>query len=206
MLFLIQNGGEVKQLFIITHMCLGTLLYKQLSQYEELKLDKKWFVYGNIAPDFSPKKKCFKHYDNVSMKMIEDIIIELEEHALTQQKYSLRLGELSHFICDVFCLYHQNEYSNKNMLQHFWYELKLHMYFKTTFAKKETLDFLTKDISVDFVDNFVESLKNLQSYYKNQPNSFEKDLNCAFNMMRLMVHIYEKNMLHLRVYDYTNIR
>lgn len=192
-------------MFILTHMRLAALIYDQLSPYEQMNIDRNWFVYGNVEPDFSRAKKCFKHYEDVAMKMIEATVLELDEHSLTKKDYSLQLGVLCHFICDVFCLYHQEAYRNKNPWQHFLYEYHLHMQLEKRLFSKEAVGIEEEFLPIQWMTNPIDIIMARRKTYAYQTDSYNKDLNAALDTMKRLIRIYEKNMIALHEYNCTNI-
>lgn len=106
----------------LLHGKIGYILGKELvsSGYSYINTDS--FVYGNMLPDLNLKYRMTMHSKSEDWSKILKI---LDEIAYSKEKIneniSIKLGILSHYLCDFFTFPHNKEFS-KNIIQHELYE------------------------------------------------------------------------------------
>lgn len=151
-----------------------------------------WLVMGSMKPDFT--NDDINHYKDESISLFYKKFGELkkikpEENIRT---FSLRLGELFHYIADFFCYAHNNKEMKDNYLQHFKYEWQLNK-----FAYNTKKDIFKMNISDSFIYNL--NLSQIIEYehknYLNNKQSFKLDLMSAFKLGILLTNklIWETN-------------
>ena len=83
-------------------------------------------MYGNIKPDFFPGSSHSSHTISNNIINVQECVDMLLNHKLDIKEFSLVLGILCHYICDFFCIYHNENYQNKSLFMHIKYEVQLH--------------------------------------------------------------------------------
>ena len=118
-----------------SHKIIAHHIHKNISSRLSVDLNKSFITYGAIVPDIAPLLAARKHYKKQSFDFVLDLIQELiadglHENAISINKFSSKLGIISHFLSDFFCLPHHNrEYYHDKLIKHLSYEKKLHEYF-----------------------------------------------------------------------------
>ena len=156
----------------VTHIAMSEILYKRLSA--KMELDKGAFTYGNVKPDLS--KKILKHPHTLEnfLPFVCNTSEELIKNLVSLSEFSFKLGEICHYICDFFCLYHTEDEIFHRLKEHFFYELKLHF----TLLK---IDSTIEDMREKTVEKSISSIINeLRAEYFQQEASMEKDFKYAF--------------------------
>ncbi|NMA95433.1 MAG: zinc dependent phospholipase C family protein, partial [Clostridiales bacterium] len=75
-----------------------------MDKHERKNISRMFFILGSIAPDIKiAKHPKFKIY-NDSIDLIKSKMESLE--SLGKRRFSYRLGVISHYITDYFCLAH----------------------------------------------------------------------------------------------------
>lgn len=110
-----------------THILYSQIIYKYCLKNLKFKLDKYYFMYGNIKPDIF----CNHFKDSHTLNESIDLVFRYS-NLLIARKYDIKhfsviLGEICHYVCDYFCLYHTETFSKKNAFSHILYEIKLHI-------------------------------------------------------------------------------
>jgi hypothetical protein len=161
-------------MYFFTHLFISRTLYQHFN--EEAVLDKNAFCYGNIRPDINKAAKGTTHtLENKLLFVAEQSKILMKE-SLSPKDFSLKLGEICHYICDFFCYYHVSEKLYHRLIRHFFYELHLHFtIYKVYFRKKLTLTSL-KHIPDQ---NLTAVILEFRREYLLQPQSYEKDIQYA---------------------------
>lgn len=158
-----------------SHLLMSRILYEFCRKKLDFKLDKFRFMYGNIKPDFCPEEIKTEHNYNVSSVDLIKLSKELAEKKISTKEYSLALGVLCHFTCDYFCLYHQESKEKKGMLEHMWYETRLHFVLLKLYTLRK-IDIKTR-VSIDVGGNLLYNQKK----YLREDESFTKDINYALS-------------------------
>ena len=117
-----------------THVIIAKKIYNALDPQKKSIIKKKNFIYGNIKPDLVSKYKLRKHYRKESYEVILEKIEKLSKINSLDEKqkkkyfcnFSQELGVICHFICDFFCVPHDERWEFKHsMFIHIAYEKKL---------------------------------------------------------------------------------
>lgn len=110
-------------MYFFSHLLISKVLYRHFST--AVTLNKGSFSYGNILPDLPSQSRSHHTLENCLFKVC-DSSRKLMEEELAIKDFSVRLGEICHYICDFFCYYHLSENIHNKRLHHFFYELGLH--------------------------------------------------------------------------------
>lgn len=156
-------------MFFFTHLKISKMIYGHLGT--EMCLDKKAFMYGNIKPDLTPDlMNCphtYANYFDIMCGHIEKIVND----RLDIYNFSVELGQICHYICDFFCLYHLDERIWSKKKDHFLYEVSLHI--KLLLNKSK----LRNNHKVSYFENDIATyIKNLRKEYESMKSSKMNDL------------------------------
>ena len=158
---------------LFTHIAISKLLYRELK--DMVQLDKNSFSYGNIKPDIVKrgmnKPHTLENYLTVVCEKSEELIHT--EYSI--QDFSIRLGEICHYVCDFFCQYHLKDEILLSIREHSVYELKLHFKMKKI-TQNIDLKLGTKQLSRDICT----MIKELRKEYLSCAPDMKKDIEYAF--------------------------
>ena len=171
---------------------------KKIHQFflkRNLNLSKFWLVIGSIKPDFA--NDDINHYKDESISIFYDEFSELK--TINPEKnirtFSLKLGELYHYIADFFCHAHNNENMKENYLYHFKYEWQLNKFAYNTNKKIFNLNNIEP-----YIYNL--SLPQLMKYkhkeYLNKKVSFQNDLVSAFEFSIFLTNKLIADTTHIK--------
>ena len=188
-------------MYFFTHLYIARELHRQLSK--NILLDYNAFSYGNIKPDIPSKTRQHHTQENYLEQVIYQVSI-LKNQEFTVHEFSVKLGEICHYFSDFFCYYHLNEHLHKKNLNHFFYEISMHIslinYKFNKINFKDSLDFLeSPDSSVypvypyfsnypttTFEDLITSSFTTMFELYSKRPNSMKKDMDFALSTSLIM--------------------
>lgn len=112
-------------MYFFTHLFISRMLYAKFK--DEAALNRWAFAFGNVKPDLPPD--CFgeRHTLENTLFIVYDRANQLTGQPLSKTEFSIKLGEVCHFVCDFFCHYHLSESLHKQIFPHLIYELSLHI-------------------------------------------------------------------------------
>jgi len=106
----------------LLHGKIGHILGKELIRNGYSNINIESFIYGNVLPDLNLKCRMTMHSKkedwNRVLKIIDEIAYNKEK---VNEDISIKLGMLSHYLCDFFTFPH-NEAFGKNIIHHELYE------------------------------------------------------------------------------------
>ncbi|KOA18459.1 hypothetical protein CLHOM_33610 [Clostridium homopropionicum DSM 5847] len=137
-------------MIVNTHLLMSHILYDYLSKRQNIKINKLAFLYGCVKPDINNADINQEHTLDNSINSLNKYSEKLLTNNISIKDFSVSLGVICHFICDYFCLYHNDEYCLKNNFQHFLYEIRLHYKFLILLLMGKLK-----------IDNFIPSEKDL---------------------------------------------
>lgn len=173
-----------------THMLLANNILIQANGKKIYLINKNRFIWGNVKPDCASKYKLKKHYYTESIEMILQKIHFLSSISISdiyygygKKKFSEELGVVCHFLCDYFCLPHNQRMEFKNAI-----DMKNHVQYENTLAKiaKSYIpnDSLNRDLSIDTMEEFI--VKNQREYEKAE--GYVNDLEYAYYICNSIVN------------------
>lgn len=196
LILIIEKGND--KLLINTHIILANNILRQANGKKLYLINKKRFIWGNIKPDCASKYKFKKHYYDESITMILDKVKELASlsvgdiyYSFGKKKFSEELGVVCHFLCDFFCVPHNQRWEFKHsMKKHVVYEKNL-----ASFAKLYNFkSYIDSNLIIDDLEEFI--VAHQRQYEKEE--SFRNDLaysfficNSVINMVLNEVYINE---------------
>lgn len=172
-------------MFIPTHRIIANHIYENVSDRLDIKLNRIMLQYGNMKPDFTPSLKTIKHYKEPTFDFVLDEIVSLIDDGLQQNlisinNFSVRLGVITHFLSDFFCLpHHDRDYFSDKLKEHMIYEKNLHYKFKEfNGLEKLKIPGLTS-LDKEGIRDFIEEL---HQEYINSPKGYENDIISSINV------------------------
>ncbi|KHD37446.1 hypothetical protein NL50_04525 [Clostridium acetobutylicum] len=158
-----------------THLLISYIVYKNLYNNFNFKLDMAAFALGNIKPDFINKEIRCPHTLNESLDSLIEYSNKLVKCNNSIRKFSLALGIVCHYICDYFCIYHRDGNEKKGILEHLIYEVKLDSNFTMMFLKGKLNYFGCRD----YGGSIKKIIFNIEKEYKLEEKDFKRDIKYA---------------------------
>lgn len=179
-----------------THMIIGNIVYRTLQKRLGFKLNKGLFLFGTIKPDFKNSDINKEHTVDESLDSLINFIDKLY---ITNDinKFSVSLGVICHYVCDYFCLYHSRDYKDKGTIEHFFYELKLHITLIYTIFKG-LLSLYGENRSYN---NIKEIITLNQIRYGETKNHISKDIKYSINTALVVIQLVVEESLIYRYCD-----
>ena len=175
-----------------THVIIAKKIYNALDPQKKSIIKKKNFIYGNIKPDLVSKYKLRKHYRKESYEVILEKIEKLSKinslDEIQKKKYfcnfSQELGVICHFICDFFCVPHDERWEFKHsMFIHIAYEKKLN-FIERKYSFEKNIDINLN--SFDDVKNFLSAIYD--DYKKDEYlDTYKRDLKYSYNICLIII-------------------
>lgn len=114
-----------------THRLISLCIVEDLKTRGIIQLDRAKFEWGSVKPDFVLPPFRKKHY---MAETLDEIVIMIHALANKDNQYSIaelseRIGEVTHFVTDFFCLPHSERWEfikSGRTIEHIRYEKKLH--------------------------------------------------------------------------------
>ena len=184
-------------MLINTHMLMGRKIFENMDYDKKALIKETHFIWGNIKPDCVSKYKLKKHYKDESFIMIINKIEFLSNLSIKDlytsysiNKFNQELGVICHFLCDYFCLPHNQrwEFKSANIVkEHLIYEKNLDNIAKeyNFTAEKNTEIKPTK---------VVEFLNEMLSEYESD-SSYENDLRYACYVCNTIMNMIINNII-----------
>lgn len=159
----------------LLHGKIGRILGKELiNNGYSINIDS--FVYGNMMPDLNLKYRMTMHSKKEDWDKILEIIneIALGKENLNES-ISIKLGMLSHYLCDFFTFPH-NEGFGKNILHHELYEQAQRILWWSKLSRiweecNQEINFEIK--STKDIITYIEDMHNI---YMRNPGDKKRDL------------------------------
>ena len=175
-----------------THVIIAKKIFNALYPQKKSIIKKKNFIYGNIKPDLVSKYKLRKHYRKESYEVILEKIEKLSKinslDEVQKKKYfcnfSQELGVICHFICDFFCVPHDERWEFKHsMFIHIAYEKKLNF-----IARKYSFE-KNIDINLNSFDDVKNFLSAIYDDYKKDEylDTYKRDLKYSYNICLIII-------------------
>lgn len=172
-------------LLIQSHKIIAQHMHEHIKNNLNVDLNKFFLMYGAMKPDIQPNLAIRKHYKKQSFDFVLDEISNLiydglNEDALSINNFSSRLGVISHFLSDFFCLpHHDREYYNDKLIDHLKYEKQLHEHYINFNGLNKLKTPYLEDTSKENVTDFIEELHDI---YKNNAMGFKNDIIGSINI------------------------
>jgi hypothetical protein len=176
-------------LLIDTHIILANNILRQANGKKIYLINRRRFIWGNIKPDCASKYKFKKHYYDESITMILDKIKELASlsvgdiyYSFGKKKFSEELGVVCHFLCDFFCVPHNQRWEFKHsMKKHVVYEKNLAKFAKLYKFKS----YIDSNLSLEDLEEFI--VAHQRQYEKGE--SFRNDLEYSFFICNSVINM-----------------
>lgn len=170
-------------MFSATHKMIADIVYWHVSKELGVKLDRRAFRYGCIAPDIKFGMRIIKHTRKGSYELVKKIgqsliLSNIPVTHAEMKNFSYKLGIINHFLCDYFCTPHNDE-RYKNIVKHLIYENKLKLYA----MKKEDWNIPSVCSAVRSImwenSSFEKIIQDKTKEYNNITSSFHNDMEFA---------------------------
>ncbi len=176
-------------MLIDTHIILANNILRQANGKKIYLINRRRFIWGNIKPDCASKYKFKKHYYDESITMILDKIKELASlsvgdiyYSFGKKKFSEELGVVCHFLCDFFCVPHNQRWEFKHsMKKHVVYEKNLSKFAKLYKFKS----YIDSNLSLEDLEEFI--VAHQRQYEKGE--SFRNDLEYSFFICNSVINM-----------------
>lgn len=159
----------------LLHGKIGRILGKELIR-KGYTINIDCFVYGNMRPDLNLKCRMTMHNKKEDWNNVLEIIDELV-YAKEKVKYdiSIKLGMLSHYICDFFTFPH-NEGFGKNIIHHELYEQaqRILWWSKLTTIWEECDNEISFEIKS--IKELITYIEDMHIIYMRNPGDKKRDL------------------------------
>ncbi|MEI8198982.1 MAG: zinc dependent phospholipase C family protein [Eubacteriales bacterium] len=175
------------------HRHMGAMIRKNviafLPKEQSIRISPFWYELGNMLPDMCWLPVTHPHFEVRSVSYIrKKLDLSLNKHRrheldqfIISPVFSLRLGIVSHYLCDFFCVAHQGSGIN-GARRHLDYEHAMRDYFYEHKAEIESLCRFTpvssdKQGSPATSDSLLELFENWHEQYSISQSSFLRDFN-----------------------------
>ena len=101
-----------------SHLLIAEYMQHLIKETIGVNLNMKYLKMGAIAPDLSPLTRFQKHDVNSSIDEIKTTINDMPSYGFKELSY--KLGRLSHYVSDSFCLAHNDFFLD--LKKHYLYE------------------------------------------------------------------------------------
>lgn len=142
-----------------THLVFANIIYKNILTAYGIRLRKSSFIYGNIKPDMSSMIVNIPHnIDESGLFILNEIEILINEvNSLSQlrtREFARKLGIITHYVSDYFCLPHNKGFMNEGIVKHMLYERRINK------LCREQNGIMAPDMYInDFKDSEYESIR-----------------------------------------------
>lgn len=183
-------------MLIPTHRIIAHNVFKNVNSNLNFKLSKSMLSYGSMKPDIAPSLKSKKHYKDPTLDFVIDEVIKLMEIGLSEDvvsinKFSVKLGVITHFLSDFFCLpHHDRNYFADKLKEHMIYEKNLHYKFKDFSGLEKIKIPSIMGLEKADIKNFIEEL---HYEYSNSPMGYENDIKGSINISSAISMIIIEN-------------
>ena len=179
------------------HKHMGAMIRKNviasLLPEQSIRISPFWYALGNMLPDMCWLPVTHPHFEARSASYIrKKLELSLNKHRrqeldqlIVSPIFSLRLGIVSHYLCDFFCVAHQG-YGINGAKRHLDYEHDMRDYFYEHKAEIEELcrfnpntDNIQSSLSAVEAtsDSLLELFENWHEEYRISQSAFLQDFN-----------------------------
>ncbi|MEA4887940.1 MAG: zinc dependent phospholipase C family protein [Clostridiaceae bacterium] len=165
---------------IKTHLYLAEKIYQNLTETLPVTFSLPCFKLANILPDYTHYTVVHPHFASYSLNYIKKQIDELMQkrfaaHEMPDRRFILRLGRITHYLCDFFCQVHADGKMGSPR-EHYRYEKAMD---QAVVTKRAYFDQISK---IPFLqrfmlpDQFQQLLVDGQKQYAARSGGFERDI------------------------------
>lgn len=183
-IYMETTDGARSEMKATSHFAMAHLLHAAM-QKRGIFLNRIAFVYGNIAPDYTPAMWVAPHFSKHCSKMEAALFNELSQLPLSSTgrigaEYSKKLGFMCHFLCDYFCFAHNEDFSG-GIKQHMSYEDELDTYIRKNCLSVLDLDEKAEVDSISSAQSLFNDMEKQKATYFAIGHSTRNDLTFAFD-------------------------
>ena len=165
---------------IKTHLYLAEKIYQNLTDALPVDFSLSCFKLANILPDYTHNTVVHPHFAFYSLNYVKKQIDELMKkrfavHEMPDRRFILRLGRITHYLCDFFCQVHADG-KMSNPRAHYRYEKAMD---QAVITRRAYFDQISKTPFLQrfmLPDQFQQLLADGQQQYAAQSGGFERDI------------------------------
>lgn len=170
----------------LNHLVMSIALKQKIEDELNIKLDTAGFLFGSIKPDLAPFIINVPHYKNDAMDFIKVQIkallaYKIDRYGKCTRQFSERLGVITHFLSDFFCYAH-SDYFTGNIINHFFYEVRLFGYFRKRFRTLKAFKYALKTNRISDFKSICSLIDELHVKYMDEKPSFALDIAFSLKM------------------------
>jgi hypothetical protein len=178
-----HNKGEGDDMEKETHIYLADKIHEKLAVSFPGMITQDVFQQANIRPDRTRQSVVHPHFSAWSFDYIEKQAFFLLEEYLDpddrlQSGFVIRLGLITHYLCDFFCQVHVDN-TLFRVREHIEYETSLN---RAVMEQRGHFDKICQPVIV-IADNAAGWLRQLyrrcMHHYRQQPAGFDRDMKAA---------------------------
>lgn len=173
----------------LTHVSIANTLYKKYSTV--FPIAKHYFIYGNVKPDLKSNGLAIPHTLENTIYKACSLYEEIINENLDLHTFSVKLGEICHYLCDYFCFYHISESDYRKYADHFIYEIELHMYW---LWKKKTVDIQETHTDLPLDISMTSLITMMRKEYSRKSHDFIKDIRYSLNSVDWLINNLTLNL------------
>lgn len=184
-------------MFVGTHKTIAENIYSLLIVEKNIRLNHNLFVYGNIVPDFKIDFIGERHYKSFCYEKVKANIIEMSNKQMTLAEFSYRSGVICHYISDMFCYPHEQEwrYGHGNTKEHIMFEDKQYAFMKNKIfvpGSRIMIDDFTNECIDLFIETLLAEYQNAVDYSRDM---FFSVTACYNYIESLLFNYFKKNIV-----------
>lgn len=160
-----------------SHYAVGNYIYEYITSEMNFELDKQHFLRGTVLPDLLIAERKYVHDYDRTLTFFKELLSEIETTTYSISEISIKLGMLTHYLCDAFCVAHNH--FHHNVIRHTYYEWKMNRLVKSySFPQQIKSDITNKLVDVDQNTDTLLSLFETthQQYINDVDNNLRENL------------------------------
>lgn len=173
----------------LTHVSIASTLYEKYSA--AFPIAKYHFIYGNVKPDLKSNGLAIPHTLENTIYKTCALYDEIQRENLDILTFSVKLGEVCHYLCDYFCYYHINESDYRRYTDHFVYEMELHAYWLWKRYSNEVNQF-TNNHSLEM--SMTSMITRMRKDYDRKSHDFIKDIGYSLQAIDWLIENLALNL------------
>jgi hypothetical protein len=188
--------------FVQVHTRIGRSILDNLGSELSGKINSTAYLAGCILPDMFPALP--PHDKSQSLPYVADLINRIKEeihgvNGVRDWKSAIKLGMVSHYICDFFCLAHNSE-ACFNKANHFIYEYKMQMIYNNA-KLKEVLNnqgFMDSIINNYQSGSATDFINYAYGLYSREKQGMNNDIKYSLAVASAILRNFLQSRMHIR--------
>lgn len=154
------------------------------------------YTYGSLKPDMQASFFTQKHTWEESYDTVVALISSILNKEVEPAKLSMTLGEISHYCCDFFNLYHIDTVKYAQLRQHLLYELRLQHFYEVNQVHPHIVNeksLLAHVLWFNYrhkkpeLNDFLNYLTMKKSHYLSETDTYIKDVRYSYIVTTVVV-------------------